>query len=101
MIPLLVFYIHIVALTYVFSKRYQEEGLGEGFLGVFFMALIFFIGWSISSFLMKLVMSQQGLGRGFDRDAASLLFLTLCEGVFYRYFLRDSPPRQDGESPSF
>jgi len=50
MIPLVVFYIHIVALAAVFTRRWQEEGTGEGILAVFFMALIFFVGWGISSF---------------------------------------------------
>lgn len=91
MIPLLVFYVHTVALTAVFTKRWQEDGLVEGFLGVFFMALIFFVGWAISSFVMKLFMSQEGLGVFLDRDAASLLLLTVAEGVFYYFYFREKP----------
>lgn len=91
MIPLLVFYLHIVAVAAVFTRRWQEEGLGEGFLAVFFMALIFFVGWSMSSFLMKLLMSEQGLGILLDRDAASLSLLTVAEAVFYYYYNKESP----------
>lgn len=97
MIPLLVFYVHIVALAAVFTKRWQEDGVVEGILGVFFMALIFFVGWAISSFIMKLFMSQEGLGTFFDRDAASLLLLTIAEAVFYYFYFREKPEEGTGE----
>ena len=86
MIPLVVFYIHVVALAAVFTKRWQEDGTGEGVLAVFFMALIFFVGWGISSFILKLFMDQAGFGPGLDRDALSLLLLTIVEGGFYYVF---------------
>jgi hypothetical protein len=89
MIPLFVFFVHIVAVTAVFTRRWQEEGLSEGFLSVFFMAVIFFVGWSMSSFAMKLFMSQEGLTGWFDRDAASLLLLTVAETVFYYFYFRE------------
>lgn len=88
MIPLLVFAIHIIAAAAVFTHRWQEEGTGEGLLGVFFMAVIFFVGWSITSFLAKLVMDPAGFGPWMDRDAAALLLLTLAEAAFYRLFFR-------------
>jgi hypothetical protein len=89
MIALLVFYVHIVAAAAVFTKRWQHGGMVEGALGVLFMALIFFVGWSITSFVMKLFMTQEGLAPWFDRDAASLLLLTAVEGVFYYFFLKE------------
>jgi hypothetical protein len=88
MIPLAVFYIHIVGIAAGFTKRWQEDGVGEAFLAVFFIGLIFFVGWSITSFLLKLVMEQQGLGAFLDRDAASLLLLTAAEVVFYYFYFR-------------
>lgn len=89
MVPLAVFYIHVLAATYGFTKRYQEEGLAEGLLAVFFVSLIFFVGWSITSFLLKFVIDQRGFGPLLDRDALSLLILTAGEVLFYYYFLRD------------
>ncbi len=90
MIALLVFYIHVVAIVAMFTKRYQEEGPSEAFLVVFFMGLIFFVGWSITSFLTKLMMEKEGLGFFFDRDAASLLLLTVGECILYYFYLRDN-----------
>jgi glucan phosphoethanolaminetransferase (alkaline phosphatase superfamily) len=89
MIPLIVFYLHILAFVAVFTKRYQAESIGEGFLAVFFMGLIFFVGWAMASFIMKLLMPEAGLAPWFDRDAASLLLLTLAEGVLYYFYFRD------------
>jgi hypothetical protein len=89
MIDLIVFYLHIVGITTVFTKRYQEEGIGEGVLAIAFMALIFFVGWSMTSFILKLVMEPQGFGRFFNRDAASLLLLTIGEAVLYYFYFRN------------
>ena len=100
MIPLLVFYIHVVALAAGFTKRYQDEGVAEGFLAVFFMALIFFVGWSIASFLLKLVMSVEGFGPAFNRDVASLVLLTVAEAVFYYFYLRGESAERDVTNPS-
>lgn len=89
MIPLLVFYIHVLAVVTAFTKRFQDGGLPEGGLAVFFVALIFFVGWSISSFVIKLFVDDAGLGVLMNRDAISLLLLTAGEGVFYYFFFRE------------
>ena len=102
MIPLVVFALHVVAAAGAFTRRWQEEGLGEGFLAVFFMGLIFFVGWSMTSFVAKLLIDQEGFGPGLDRDALSLLLLTLAESVFYFVFLRNwnpAPAGREGDSP--
>ncbi len=96
MIPLIVFYLHVVAFAVVFTRRWQEEGVSEGILGVIFVALIFFVGWSMSSFLLRLVLAPEGFGRWLDRDAASLALLAAAESVFYYfYFKKDAA---DGEN---
>jgi hypothetical protein len=95
MIPLIVFYLHIVAIAGAYTRRWQEEGLAEGLLAVFFMSLIFFVGWSMASFVMKLFMTAAGAGPGLNRDSASLLLLTAAEGVFYYFYLRGEE-RQTG-----
>ncbi len=96
MIPLLVFYVHIVGMAAAFTKRWQDEGLSEGFLALFFIALIFFVGWSMSSYIMKLLMPVEGLGPLFDRDAASLLLLAGMEAVFYTFYLRGDDAERKG-----
>lgn len=97
MIPLVVFYLHIVAMSAVFTKRYQEESVGEGILAVFFMALIFFVGWAMASFIMKLVMEPAGFGPWFNRDAASLVLLTMGEAVLYYFYFKDEKGQEKSE----
>jgi hypothetical protein len=99
MVPLLVFYLHIVAVAWAFTQRWQDEGLSEGMLAVFFVALIFFVGWSIVSFLVRLVIPPAGFGLLLDRDALALLLLTVTEGFFYYFYLRgDSGAASGGNS---
>ena len=101
MIPLIVFYVHIVAIAAVYTRRWQDEGFSEGILAVFFMALIFFVGWSMSSFVMKLIMNAEGAGGAFDRDSASLLLLTGAESVFYYFYIRgESRPAPPEDGPA-
>lgn len=99
MITLLVFYLHTVAVVAIFTRRYQAEGIGEGFLAVFFMALIFFVGWAMASFVMKLVMPLEGFAVWFDRDAASLLLLTVAESVLYYFYFRDEKNTDETLAP--
>jgi len=89
MIDLLIFYIHVVAASAVFTKRWQEGGMGEGFLSLAFMALIFFVGWGMASFVVKLLMPAEGFGRAFNRDTAGLALLTLSEAIFYYFYFHN------------
>lgn len=83
MVPLFVFYIHTVAAATSFTRRWQDGGWGEGLLGVAFIALIFSVGWSITTVIAHAVMEQQGFGRWFDRDAFALALLTVIEATVF------------------
>ena len=89
MVPLFVFYLHTVAAVFAFTDQYQKEGIGAGALALAFMAIIFSIGWSISTFLLKLVISEKGFGIFLNRDAMSLLLLTIGEAAFYYFYLTE------------
>ncbi|MBI5477163.1 MAG: hypothetical protein HY964_10565 [Ignavibacteriales bacterium] len=88
MITLFVFYIHVIATVILFTKRWQEEGWKEGILAVGFLGLIFGVGWSMSTFVLKLFMSEKGFGVWFDRDAISLVLLLVIEAIFFSIQLR-------------
>lgn len=90
MVTLFVFYIHTIAAVYAFTDQYQEEGVGAGTLAVAFMAIIFSVGWSISTFVLKYLMTEKGFGIYLNRDAISLALLTIGEGVFYYFYLKGS-----------
>ncbi len=93
MIDLLIFTIHILAAAAVFTKRWQEEGTGEGVLSIAFMALIFFVGWGMASFIVRLVFPPEGLGKFFNRDTAGLTLLTFAEALFYYFYFRNDSPK--------
>jgi len=88
MVPLFIFYLHIVAAVYAYTKRWQEAGVKEGVLAVTFVAVIFSVGWTLATFLLRLTCPPEGFGPGLDRDALSLLLLTIGEGFFYYWYLK-------------
>jgi hypothetical protein len=90
MVTLFVFYIHTIAAVYAFTDQYQEEGVGAGTLAVAFMAIVFSVGWSISTFVLKYLMTEKGFGIYLNRDAISLALLTIAEAVFYYFYLKGS-----------
>jgi hypothetical protein len=87
MIPLGVFYLHVVFVTWLFTRWWQREGVGDGLLAVFFAGLIFFVGWAVSSFLIRLIVPD-GSSSPLDPDSLALLLLTGAESVFYYFYLR-------------
>jgi len=88
MVALFVFYLHTIAAVYAFTDQYQEEGLAAGTLAVAFMGIIFSVGWSISTFILKYLVDEKGFGLYFNRDAMSLALLSVGEGIFYYFYLR-------------
>lgn len=88
MIALFIFYIHVVAAVWIFTKRWQEADVKEGILGVGFLALIFSVGWSISAFLLQLVIDEKGFAVWLDRDTLSLILLLVLESVFFCVHLK-------------
>lgn len=83
MVNLPIFYLHVIAAATVFTKRWQDGGLWEGLLGVGFVALIFGVGWSITTIIVGWFMTPEGFGPLLNRDAAALLLLTLLEALFF------------------
>ena len=83
MITLGIFYLHVIAAAALYTKRWQESDIKEGLLAVAFLLLVFSVGWSITTFIVKLFLDEKGLGFWFDRDTASLVLLTIVEGPFF------------------
>ena len=88
MLTLFIFYLHTVAAAAFYTKRWQEADWKEGLLAVGFLLLVFGVGWSMSTFIVKLLINEKGFGFWLDRDALSLLLLTVMEGGFYWAQLR-------------
>ena len=83
MITLFIFYAHTVAAVALFTKRWQDGDLKEGLLAVTFLLLIFSVGWSISTVIVKFFIDEKGFGPWMDRDTMSLMLLAIFEAIFY------------------
>jgi hypothetical protein len=83
MIALFVFYAHTIAAVWLFTRRWQDGDAKEGILAVGFLALVFSVGWSMSTFILKLFVDEKGFATWLDRDALSLLLLAVMEAVFF------------------
>lgn len=93
MVPLFIFYLHIVGLTAAFTSEYRKEGLSAGFLNVGFFVLIFSVGWTISTFALKHLVGAEGWATWMDRDAMSLVLLSAGEAVFFFFYFSDKQRR--------
>lgn len=86
MIPVVIFYVHVVFLVYMFSKNYTEQGGVSAFLSILFIIIIFSVGWTFSEFVLGFIMKPEGFGLMFPRAAFSLTMLTIIEVVFYKFY---------------
>lgn len=86
MVPLIIFYLHIVGFSSAFVSEYQKDGISGGFLTLGFMILIFSVGWTISSFILRHLIDAEGINIWLNRDSISLLALSCAEFIFYFYY---------------
>ncbi len=106
MVSAFIFFLHFITAVYAFIL-YRRNSIGEGFLAVAFVGIVFAVSWTIASMLTNLLFSIEWFVRWFwqpldswvwrivrkeiNRDTISLLILTGEEVVFYYfYFLKES-----------
>jgi len=107
------FLLHILLLAAAFIK-YKKISIGEGFLSMAFIGIIFAVGWTIAIIVTNLMFAIGAFERWYwqplnswiwvivrkeiSRDTIPLILLTIGEAVFYYYFLNDKkkPPSSDG-----
>lgn len=89
MITAFFFYVHFIFGLFVFTKRWQEEGLGAAFLILIFIGIIFSVGWTISAFILGLFVPPTGFGKFYNRDTISLTLLTILEVIFYGTYFKE------------
>ena len=95
MITAFIFFIHFIFATYIFTKKWQEESITQAWMNIGLIVILFSVGWTITGMISKLLMSQNGFGVYFDRDAFSLALLTIIEFFFYKFYY--SSPTEDGK----
>lgn len=100
MISAFIFFIHLFFVSYIFTKKWQDESLSSAFVNMALIIIIFSVGWSITGMLSKALMEQEGFGLYFDRDTFSLTLLTIGEAFFYWIYYGkepESPPEESEE----
>jgi hypothetical protein len=115
MVSAYIFLLHIIAVVYGFIT-YKKESVGEGFLAVAFIGIVFAVCWTVSSMLTNLLFAVDWFEKWYwqpldswiwvkvrkeiDRDTISLIILTFIEVIFYYvYFLKDAGKSSESSNP--
>ncbi|MBA4250174.1 MAG: hypothetical protein C0442_00405 [Chlorobiaceae bacterium] len=88
MITSIIFFGHLFFSLIIFTKKMQDENLSSAFQNVALIAILFSVGWVVSGIISKLLMEPEGFGIYLDRDAFSLIILSIAEYFFYRMYYR-------------
>jgi hypothetical protein len=117
MVSAFIFLLHILLAVYAFLT-YKKESIGEGFLAIAFVGIVFAVSWTIASMLTNLIFAFEWFVQWYwqplnswiwrtvrkeiSRDTISLIILTCGEALFYHfYFLTESKkPSENNDSPS-
>ncbi len=86
MISALIFAAHLVFVTYIFTKKWQDESLSSAFINLALVIVLFAIGWSISTSVVKIFIESKGFGIHFDADTISLTLLSIAEYFFFKFY---------------
>jgi hypothetical protein len=97
MITAFLFALHLLFVIIIFTKKWQEDGLGSAFLNIALIGILFAVGWTITGLISKIILEPEGFGRFFDRDTFSLSLLTLIEFVFYKFYYTEKVIADDKE----
>ena len=97
MITAIIFTAHLVFILFIFTKKWQNESLQTAFVNVALIVILFSVGWSITTMILKIFIDESGLGIHFDRDTISLTLLTIAEFFFYKLYYADEFTAGDKE----
>jgi hypothetical protein len=92
MISALIFSAHLIFVTIIFTKKWQNESLGSAFTNFALIIILFTIGWSVATSIVKIFFDAKGFGTQFDSDTISLTILTIVEYFFYKFYYKDDNP---------
>jgi hypothetical protein len=89
MISALIFAAHLVFICIIFTKKWQDDSLSSAFTNLALIVILFAIGWSIATSVVKLIIDSKGFGIQFDSDTISLTLLSIVEYFFYKFYYGD------------
>jgi hypothetical protein len=112
-----IFLLHLLLLIYVFIS-YKKESLGEGFLAMAFVCIIFAVGWTIATMITNFFFALDWFVKWYwqplnswvwriirkeiSRDTISLILLTGGEVAFYYFYfvVGEKPTEGSSDSPA-
>ncbi len=86
MIEVFIFFLHILAALYAFTRAWQDNHVKEGVLAVALIGLVFAIGWSITGTVAHLILPGGSGVYWFTADTLSLVLLFIPEVLLFRLF---------------
>ncbi|MEJ5286176.1 MAG: hypothetical protein CH6_4485 [Candidatus Kapaibacterium sp.] len=86
MIEIVIFYFHIVAWIYAFTKVWQEKGTKTALLSFAVLAFVFIVLWTLTSPLARLIYPSKPISPYFTADTLSLILLVIPESIFYYFY---------------
>lgn len=89
MISALIFSAHLIFMLLIFTKKWQDETVGSAFMNLALVIILFTVGWSVSSSVVKIFIDSKGFGINFDADTISLTLLSIAEYFFYKFYYRE------------
>jgi len=95
MISALIFSAHLVFILIIFTFKWQNESLSTAFTNVALIIVLFAVGWSIATAVVKIFIDSKGFGIQFDADAISLTILAIVEFFFYRFYYQDNKEKEE------
>jgi len=98
MISALIFAAHLVFMCVIFTKKWQDENISSAFTNLALMIILFAVGWSIATSIVKIFFEPKGLGIQFDADTIALTLLSISEYFFYRFYYSDEKDITSGET---
>lgn len=97
MVSAVIFASHLIFACIIFTKKWQDESLSAAFTNIALIVILFAVGWSVTTSLVKLIFEPQGFGLYYNSDDIALTLLTIIEVVFYKvYYGNDKPIIEDG-----
>lgn len=95
MVTAFIFFVHLIFITVIFTKKWQDESLTQAMMNLALIIVLFSVGWSISGMVSKALMEPKGFGLYFDRDTFSLTLLSIAEYFFYRMYYAEKTDESD------
>jgi len=89
MVIALIFLIHIIFTIYVIHRKWKFDSVSSALIDLVLIIIIFSVGWSVTTMIVKLFWEPEGFGKFFNRDTIALFLLIVGEYFFYRVYYKD------------